>query len=380
LFSKYFWGIAKPVPYSKIPNNVAVSTEEAGAEGVPLQNMGNGASTNRDALNVIGLYKSFGNVNAVRNLNMTARAGELLALLGHNGAGKTTTINILTGLANASAGNAFIFGYSVKHDMDYIRTLLGCCPQFDVYWPDLTAREHLHIMCTLKPRISTRSVVDQVNEKLVDVRLSKVADQPVSTFSGGMRRRLSMALSTIGDPPVIILDEPTTGVDPANRNYIWRMIGNLKKNKLVILTTHGMEEADALGDKIAIMASGNLKCIGTSLHLKNQYGGGYRINVVVDEDFATTTKARVSDLLPGIQVVTENAGNIVFSLPENYEEQQLTTMFEYLKNPEANVKYWGVSNTTLEDVFLKVTRQDHIDQLAEAEAQRRAMNSNAESD
>jgi len=295
----------------------------------------------------------------VKNLNLRAKPGELLALLGHNGAGKTTTINILTGLSSASSGNAFIFGYSVHHDMDYIRTLLGCCPQFDVYWPDLTAREHLRIMCMLKPRMSSKPIVDQVNEKLQDVRLSKVADQPVSTFSGGMRRRLSMALSTIGEPPVIILDEPTTGVDPANRNYIWRMIGKLKKDKLVILTTHSMEEADALGDKIAIMSTGHLKCAGTSLHLKNKYGGGYRVNVVVDEEHAATTKARVSDILPGIQVVTENAGNMVFSLPEKYEEEQLTNMFEYLKRAENNVKYWGVSNTTLEDVFLKVTKEDY---------------------
>jgi len=265
----------------------------------------------------------------------------------------------LTGLTRSTSGDAFIHGYSVRHDMDTIATLLGCCPQFDVYWPELTANEHLWILLHLK-KLKNPNPEAEVQERLTEVRLSKVGDQQVSSFSGGMRRRLSVALSTIGNPSVIILDEPTTGIDPANRRYIWKMIEDLKKDKLVILTTHSMEEADALGDKIAIMSRGKLRCVGSALHLKAKYGTGYRVHTVVDEEFANSVKAGVANLVSGVQIIADNAGSIVFGLPHLPPAQQhlLSVLFHYLNQKENHIKNWGLSNTTLEDVFLKVTKED----------------------
>eukprot|EP01027_Heterolobosea_sp_BB2_P007024 GEZU01010510.1.p1 GENE.GEZU01010510.1~~GEZU01010510.1.p1 ORF type:complete len:865 (+),score=220.98 GEZU01010510.1:155-2749(+) len=243
--------------------------------------------------------KGFKTVRAVRGLNLCVDQSTCLALLGHNGAGKTTTISILVGMLTPSHGDAFIFGKSVRYDMDEIRKAIGVCPQHDILWDDLTAREHLQIFAEFKG-IPRKHIKDEIDKRLRDVNLYEVGNKTVGTFSGGMKRRLSVAISCIGDPEVIILDEPTTGMDPHSRRQIWELIHSMKKGKrIILLTTHAMDEADALSDRIAIMAFGTLKCIGDSLHLKQKYGAGYNLSIVANPTRVDELKRSVADQLKG---------------------------------------------------------------------------------
>ena len=196
-----------------------------------------------------------------------------LALLGQNGAGKTTTISMLSGLTPASAGDGLIYGYSVRTQIPEIRSIMGICPQHDILFDDLTAREHIELYAGLKG-VSAAARQTLIDERLKAVRLLTVADVRAGTYSGGMKRRLSLVISTIGDPKIIFMDEPTTGMDPVNRRHVWSFIEKFKEGRVIVLTTHSMEEADVLGDRIAIMAKGQFKAIGNSIKLKNKFGTG----------------------------------------------------------------------------------------------------------
>jgi ABC-type multidrug transport system ATPase subunit len=202
------------------------------------------ASRGDSELAIQGLRKDYSSIpclpggkTALNNFYLSANRGTIVALLGHNGAGKTTLINILTGKVNPSSGEAYLFGYSVNTDMSTIQNSMGICPQFDVLWPDLTAREHMRIMSAIKPHSA-----DDVSQILEQVKLDDVTSTS-SQFSGGMKRRLQLAISILGNPSVIFLDEPTTGMDPVNRRRVWDLVRSLKQDKLIFLTTHAMEEA-----------------------------------------------------------------------------------------------------------------------------------------
>lgn len=209
-----------------------------------------------------------GAVRAVEDVSFAVREGEVFCLLGHNGAGKTTTLNVLTGLIAASRGSAFVAGHRVGKSADAVHSLCGVCPQHDTLWPRLTAREHMAIFAELKG-VPAGRVAKEVEEKLRSVDLWAVAAQAVGGFSGGMKRRLSLAIASIGDPRIVFLDEPTTGMDPVARREAWALIQALKRGRAVVLTTHNMQEADTLSDRLAIMAHGRLRALGTPLRLKN---------------------------------------------------------------------------------------------------------------
>ena len=220
---------------------------------------------------------------AVKGVWLSVGEGQIFCLLGPNGAGKTTLFNCLTGVLKSTAGDALMFGYSVQHELDKIRTFLGVCPQFDTLWDTLSGREHLEIFATLKGMSAEEARVE-AEQLLAKVQLSKDADKPVGQYSGGMRRRVSVAVSLIGNPSVIFLDEPTTGLDPVTRRHMWTVIQEAARGKVIILTTHSMEEADILGNRIAILSKGELHCIGTSVRLKSNFGSGYKLIVQLNRD------------------------------------------------------------------------------------------------
>ncbi|GAM27253.1 hypothetical protein SAMD00019534_104280 [Acytostelium subglobosum LB1] len=310
------------------------------------------------SLVIRNLQKKYGKKRVVNNLSISAEKGKIVALLGHNGAGKTTTINMVTGQTTITAGQVFVHGYDVSTQMEHIRTMLGLCPQFDVYWPDFTAREHLTIMTLVKEKRD--NIKEDINQILASVRLSSVGDNQVSSYSGGMRRRLSVAIGIIGEPKVVILDEPTTGIDPANRRYIWKLIKSIKKDKLILLTTHSMEEADALGDKILIMDQGQLSGCGTSLHLKDRYGSGYKLHLITTD--LEKTQEFVRSHLPDAALDRINSMNIIYTIPTM--DQNFSNFLKLLatntNNIEALITDWQIQNTTLEDVFLHLVRkQEH---------------------
>ena len=241
-----------------------------------------------EGLRVIGITKIFRKYpfgcrssedkKALKGVYFEAIDGELLSILGHNGAGKTTLINILTGQLNPSGGDAKICNLTISQNMESIRKILGVVPQFDILWENMTVEEHLRLFCHLK-EIPKLIISTTIKTALEEVGLLDQFDNEVRTLSGGMKRRLSIAISGLGDPRIIIMDEPTSGLDPVSRRKVWEVIQKLKRNRVVILTTHSMEEADVLSDKIAIIASGKIQCIGTQLSLKHEYGDGYTISI-----------------------------------------------------------------------------------------------------
>ena len=216
---------------------------------------------------------------AVDNVTFHIERDQCFGLLGTNGAGKTTTLSMLTGLFPPSEGYAKISGFNIVGEMSKIYAVMGLCPQFDVVWSHLTVREHLQFYSMLKGVPSDKRD-EAVNNSIKGVNLSEKADWYAGTLSGGQRRRLSLAISMIGAPEVIFLDEPTTGLDPETRRWVWQYIDAMKAGRGIILTTHSMEEADALCSTIAIMSHGRLRCLGTTMHLKEKFGKGIRIILV----------------------------------------------------------------------------------------------------
>eukprot|EP00246_Nothoceros_aenigmaticus_P013513 TRINITY_DN4700_c0_g1_i2.p1 TRINITY_DN4700_c0_g1~~TRINITY_DN4700_c0_g1_i2.p1 ORF type:complete len:623 (-),score=94.49 TRINITY_DN4700_c0_g1_i2:787-2430(-) len=282
-----------PAPMaSEHPEDEDVLAEEELVKG----QSGTQAVDPRVAVQVRGLVKTFPGVtqlgcfrcnrtsayHAVKGVWFNIENDKLFCLLGPNGAGKTTIINCLTGVIPTTAGDGMIYGHSIRDaaGINNIRSFMGVCPQFDILWESLSAKEHLSLFASIKglPSSEIKSVASDL---LAQVKLSDAANIRSGSFSGGMKRRLSVAIALIGDPKIVFLDEPTTGMDPITRRYVWDIIETAKKGRAMVLTTHSMEEADILGDRIAIMAKGRLRCIGTSIHLKSRFGSGYVVNVSV---------------------------------------------------------------------------------------------------
>ncbi|CAG8468063.1 989_t:CDS:2, partial [Scutellospora calospora] len=300
---------------------------------------------------------------AVNDLCLTLREGKCLALLGQNGAGKSTSMNILSGLTPATNGDALLYGYSVRNDMNKIRKIMGVCPQHDILFNDLTAKEHIELYAGIK-NIPSAEITKLVEERLAAVRLTKVADKPAGSYSGGMKRRLSMLISTIGDPKIIFMDEPTTGMDPVNRRHVWSFIENFKQGRIIILTTHSMEEADVLGDRICVMAHGRLRALGNSIRIKNKFGAGYRVSLVTHPNDSQRLKELVEAQVPDAKLEDDSAGSLIYELPVS----ALPALPSFIKWLEENeelsnsepgkklVKAWGVSQKSLEEAFLRLIR------------------------
>lgn len=307
---------------------------------------------------------------AVKGVCVEMREGAVFALLGHNGAGKTTAIKMVTAQLQPSAGDVEIHGLSVNLDAVAVRELLGICPQHDVLYDELSAADHLWIYGAIKG-LSRAQLKRQIGPLLASVRLENLETRPVSGFSGGMKRRLSLATSLVGNPQVMILDEPTTGMDPMNRKYVWDAVNHFKVSRTVLLTTHSMEEADALGDRIGIMSRGQLVALGGSLHLKHKFGEGYSVTLVAKDGGASAhVQKQVQELIPTSKLVEDNAGSMVFSLPDDAAMHDAPNLFRYLESTleggghgdgesqEARLIDWSISHTTLEDVFLRLAKDD----------------------
>jgi ABC-type multidrug transport system ATPase subunit len=296
--------------------------------------------------------------SAVKGVSYCIENNSLFVLLGHNGAGKSTSFNMLTGLMPLSGGDAKILGYSVKHEMAQISKIMGVCPQHDVLWANLTGREHLELFARLKA-IPADSIKAEVEARLVDVALEDAADIESCQYSGGMQRRLSLAIALLGDPKIVFLDEPTTGMDPVTRRKVWDTINRIKRGRVVILTTHSMEEAEILGDRVAIMSGGKLSCIGTSLHLKNKYGGGFRLSLACsDPEKVESVMKMVCDENLGVNAsfISKTQDILLFKLGTN-DASVLSPFFEKIENAKNEYKISDISigNATLNDVFINLS-------------------------
>jgi ABC-2 type transport system ATP-binding protein len=224
-----------------------------------------------DAIRIENLTKKYKDVVAVDNLCLSVRKGELFSLLGVNGAGKTTTIKMLSGLTKPTSGDAFLNGKSICRDAAGVKTLIGVSPQETAVAPGLSVKENLELICGIYG--FTR---DQREEKITQLTnalgLETVIGKKAGKLSGGWRRRLSIAMALISQPEILFLDEPTLGLDVLARSDLWEMIRELKGKVTIVLTTHYMEEAEALSDRIAIMKDGKLLICGTADQIKEAAG------------------------------------------------------------------------------------------------------------
>lgn len=224
-----------------------------------------------EAIRTVNLTKKYKDITAVDRLNLTIERGELFALLGVNGAGKTTTIKMLCGLARPTSGDAFLAGHSVVSETAAVKRVIGVSPQETAVAPGLTALENLRLMAGVHG-FSKEKQNERIDELAAAFDLGGVLGKRAGKLSGGWQRRLSLAMALIGEPEILFLDEPTLGLDVIARAELWDVIRALKGRVTVILTTHYMEEAEALSDRIAVMKSGRVLAEGTADELKARAG------------------------------------------------------------------------------------------------------------
>ena len=356
-----------------------------------------------DCLIVSNIVKAFedGKV-AVDHVNIKFYKDEIFALLGHNGAGKTTLISMLTGLYEATEGSAYYEGNDIldSNNMDEFRTKLGICPQHDVLFGQLTIREHLEMFCIFKGYESD-NIDEEINKTLHDFELDNIQNVTAENLSAGQRRKLSIAISLIGGSKVIFLDEPSSGMDITSRRNLWDILKRQTEQKIIILTTHYMEEASVLGKRIGIINAGKMKCIGTPLFLIERFGKFMNLNITKEEgadndkiiDFIQKRAQNIEyeilseEILFRIPKKSEKGNNNDnLTLSENSSRKNtaandsldLTKFFNDLDKNLKNlgIKTYSASMPTLEDVFLNVAAEDAklenkklMEQLAENEAQ-----------
>ncbi|NXQ82271.1 ABCAD protein, partial [Nyctibius grandis] len=300
---------------------------------------------------------------AIKDLSLTFHRGQITALLGPNGAGKTTVISLLTGLYPPSSGTIIVNGKDICTDLAAIRTELGVCPQYDVLFNILTVREHLLLYGSVKAPGWTKEQLNQeVSGALEDVDLSQHQYKPVAALSGGMKRRLSIAISFIGNSKTVILDEPTSGVDPCSRRSIWDVLLKYKAGCTLIFTTHHLDEAEVLSDRIAILQSGQLRCCGSPSYLRETYGQGHSLTLIKkpsvfkiqDPKHIVQVTSLVQTHIPEAFLKENNGTELTYVIPEGADKTSFKGLFQALDQSlhHLHVTGYGISDTTLEEVLL----------------------------
>ncbi|XP_027028734.1 phospholipid-transporting ATPase ABCA1b [Tachysurus fulvidraco] len=412
-FTKSYWfgeGELKQAPriQGKKANAGAVCIEEEPTHlelGVHIQNL-------------VKVYRH-GKKLAVDGLTLGFYEGQITSFLGHNGAGKTTTMSILTGLFPPTSGTAYIMGKDIRSELSAIRQSMGVCPQHNVLFSMLTVEEHIWFYARLKG-LSEKKVKDEMDQILYDTGLPHKRKSRTSQLSGGMQRKLSVALAFVGGSKVVILDEPTAGVDPYARRGIWDLLLKYRAGRTIILSTHHMDEADILGDRIAIISHGKLCCVGSSLFLKTHLGTGYYLTLVKKDPEASLSSSRnstttesyikkdeedsesssdaglgsdhesdaataigtswtdspvapaditlISGLIlkhvPNSRMVEDLGHEIIYILPyESAKDGAFVDLFRDLDDhlSDLGISSYGVSDTTLEEIFLKVAEDSGVD-------------------
>ena len=224
-------------------------------------------------IQISGLVKRYKEITAVDKLNLEIGQGELFALLGVNGAGKTTAIKMLSGLIGPTEGDAVVGGYSITKERSRVKRLIGVSPQETAVAPNLSVKENLELICGIHG-LSKEKTNARINELSCQFDLNPVLRRKAGKLSGGWQRRVSIAMALISEPEILFLDEPTLGLDVIARHDLWKLIRSLKGKKTVILTTHYLEEAEALSDRIGIMKNGKLLAVGTAEELTVKAGTG----------------------------------------------------------------------------------------------------------
>nr|XP_044605364.1 retinal-specific phospholipid-transporting ATPase ABCA4 isoform X1 [Equus asinus] len=361
--------------------------------------------------NLVKIFEPHGRP-VVDRLNITFYENQITAFLGHNGAGKTTTLSILTGLLPPTSGTVLIGGKDIETSLDAVRQSLGMCPQHNILFHHLTVAEHVLFYAQLKGRSWAEAQLE-MEAMLEDTGLHHKRNEEAQDLSGGMQRKLSVAIAFVGDAKVVVLDEPTSGVDPYSRRSIWDLLLKYRSGRTIIMSTHHMDEADLLGDRIAIISQGKLYCSGTPLFLKNCFGTGFYLTLVrkmkhiqsqrrvcegtcsceskgfsircpAHEDEITPEQVLDGDVnelmdmvrhhVPEAKLVECIGQELIFLLPnKNFKQRAYASLFRELEETLADLglSSFGISDTPLEEIFLKVTEDSDSGHLFAGGAQQR---------
>ncbi len=302
------------------------------------------------AIQVKGLTKSYGTNQVLRGIDLTVEKGTMLALLGPNGAGKTTTVRILSTLLHFDKGDVHVAGFDVASEADKVRGVIGLTGQSAAVDELLTGRENLVMMGRLY-RLTKESATARANELLEQFDIVKAADRPAKTYSGGMRRRLDLAVSLIATPPIIFLDEPTTGLDPRSRLAMWEIIKKLMANgTTILLTTQYLEEADQLADQIVVIDGGKVIAKGTASELKSKVGKD-RLELT----FKDAVGLDIAKKALGKAIVDTNDKEFTVSLVISDTNKDVKSVLDTLATTKAVIASMAVHKPTLDDVFLSLT-------------------------
>ncbi|XP_058708210.1 ATP-binding cassette sub-family A member 10-like [Poecile atricapillus] len=351
-----YWMRSRRGSTRDIPSSTANPEELLGddVEPVPPEFLG------REAIrlhNIKKVYKKKDKkTEALRGLSLNIYEGQITALLGHSGAGKTTLLNVLSGLSFPSEGSATIYSYKLCEtgDREEIRGMMGICPQFNTQFEVLTVKENLKAFAEIKG-IKCKEVEREVQNVLELLDISNIQDTQAEKLSGGQKRKLSIGIAMLGKPQVLFLDEPTAGLDPLSRHQLWSLLREQRAGRVILFSTQFMDEADILADRKAFISHGRLKCVGSSLFLKKKWGICYHLRIHVSEscDLENLTSL-VKGYIPSATFSGHTQYELRYKLPlENVNK--FPDLFSGLdSSSEQGIINYGVSMTTLEDVFLRL--------------------------
>eukprot|EP01083_Nonionella_stella_P215836 776456_1 len=322
---------------------------------------------------------------AVQDLWYSVKKGEVFGFLGMNGAGKTTTLSIISGVFPATAGNAYVNGFPVT-DQIAVRQSLGFCPQFSALFPRLTVMEHLEFFARIKG-IHDKKVREKLSKQLIkDLNLERYTDRVAGKLSGGNQRKLSVGIALIGNPPIVLLDEPTSGMDPVSKRDLWDFISSTMSGRSVILTTHSMEECEVLCDRVGIMINGQLVCLGSNQHLKQKFAKGYQLDITKNKIFEVSDEKdnkediemeqmNKNDIASTQKELTRIFGQSHVKIMENCtyyarfqvraDEMSIADVFGHLEAIKtdqfgSNILNYAVTQISLEQIFLGFAKDQKL--------------------